>query len=594
MRRTSTLALTIFLGLGALSAGARDLTGEFAVSSSGTGGGYRPAAAMDPRGEVLVAWAQVDGIFGRRFDRNGAPRGDDFQVGDRSLSYLGPVEPALDAKGFTVVWGAFSNHAGSAAFLRRFDPAGQPLANTIGLGTFFSTGSPSVGTDGRGNSVAVVAEGTTIVGRRFDVQGRRIGTPFVVTPAPAIQPKVAVAGNGSFVVIWSEARQRGVFGQRFDAAAKPLGPVFLVVASAGETALAGNAQGRFAVAWTSSRGIQARTFGAAGARKAVLVTSEPQTFGISIAMDAADRFLVTWACCSGSQSTVFGRFFEASGAPLDRAFPVSLKHEGSDGSPDAAAGPAGDFLVVWQRSFQDRLNEIVGRFLDWSPRGADPCLSGAGTFACDVSRDGGAPEITIPLARLPGDVPLLGDVDGDRRDDPCLFRDGRFLCDTAHDGSPDVQIAFGQPGDAPLLGDLDGEGRADPCVRRGGQILCDTAHDGGTAEVVVTFGPPGGRILLGDVDGDGDDDPCLADGVRLSCDTEHDGGAADLQLPLALQAGDVPLLADADGDGRADPCVFRNGRFLCDPRRSNSPAPFGRPFTAEPGSVPLLGNVNGI
>src|SRR5215218_7270307 len=174
MRSASTLALTLFLGLGALSAGARDLSGEFAVSSSETGGGYRPAAAMDTRGEVLVVWAD---IFGRRFDRNGNPRGDDFQVGDRHQNYFGPIEAALDAKGFTVVWGESSTHSGSRTYLRRFDRAGQPLIDTIGLGTGFNVGPPSVGTDGRGNSVAVVAEGTRIIGRRFDAQGRRIGTP---------------------------------------------------------------------------------------------------------------------------------------------------------------------------------------------------------------------------------------------------------------------------------------------------------------------------------------------------------------------------------------------------------------------------------
>src|SRR5215203_5686064 len=529
-RAASTFVMAALLGLGALPAGARDLSGEFSVSPAAPGDGYLPAAAMDARGEVIVAWAQGgDGILARRFGRDGTPRGDGFQVGEQGRSYLGPIEAALDTQGFSVVWGESSNHSGSASFLRRFGPAGGPLTGAISLSADFSVGSPSVGTDGRGNSVAVWPNQTgRVLGRRFDAQGRPAGPAFEVTPGPSFNVKVAVAGNGSFVAVWMDARGGGggAYGRRFDAAAKPLGSVFLVAATASNIALAGNAQGAFAASWTSSRGIQARASGPAGLRNAVLVTSQKPASRSSIAMDAAGRFLVTWTCCQDIRpATTFGRFFNASGAPLDRSFPISLRNGTMDTQPSAAAGPAGDFLVVWQQLSETEGGGIVGRFLD---------------------------------------------------------------------GSPDLDIAFGQPGDAPLLGDIDGEGRADPCVRRGAQILCDTAHNGGTAEVVVTFGAAGSPVLLGDVDGDGDDDPCLPGGGRLSCDTEHDGGAAELQIPLATQAGDVPLLADVDGDGRADPCVFRGGRFLCDPRRSGALKPFGLPFTAEPGAVPLLGNVNGL
>jgi hypothetical protein len=64
-----------------------------------------------------------------------------------------------------------------------------------------------------------------------------------------------------------------------------------------------------------------------------------------------------------------------------------------------------------------------------------------------------------------------------------------------------VTIAFGQAGDVPLLGDFDGDGRADPCVYRAGRRRCDTAHDGGVAEGVLTFGDGVGVPLLGNLDG---------------------------------------------------------------------------------------------
>ncbi len=66
--------------------------------------------------------------------------------------------------------------------------------------------------------------------------------------------------------------------------------------------------------------------------------------------------------------------------------------------------------------------------------------------------------------------PLLAQVWQARHNaDPCIVRDGRFLCDTAGDGgAAEASIAFGQPGDIPLLGDWDGDSRADTCVYRAG------------------------------------------------------------------------------------------------------------------------------
>jgi hypothetical protein len=85
--------------------------------------------------------------------------------------------------------------------------------------------------------------------------------------------------------------------------------------------------------------------------------------------------------------------------------------------------------------------------------------------------------------------------------DPCVYRSGVFLCDTAHDGGTQVTIAFGQAGDVPLLGDFDGDGRADPCVYRAGQLLCDTAHQSGARPATLIFSAGGGIPLLGNLDG---------------------------------------------------------------------------------------------
>ncbi|MFQ3633810.1 MAG: hypothetical protein SNJ65_19690, partial [Roseiflexus sp.] len=70
--------------------------------------------------------------------------------------------------------------------------------------------------------------------------------------------------------------------------------------------------------------------------------------------------------------------------------------------------------------------------------------------------DGGSAEFSVQFGNA-SDIPLLGDVDGDRRDDPCVYRTSTltFLCDTARDGgSAEFSVQFGNTSDIPLLGSL--------------------------------------------------------------------------------------------------------------------------------------------
>ena len=61
----------------------------------------------------------------------------------------------------------------------------------------------------------------------------------------------------------------------------------------------------------------------------------------------------------------------------------------------------------------------------------------------------------------PGDLPMMGDWDGDGIDTPGLYRqsDGFvYLRNSNNQGIADVRFFFGNPGDVPLAGDFDGDG----------------------------------------------------------------------------------------------------------------------------------------
>jgi len=361
MRGRKLPILALVLGLLPLAAQAQD--GEFVVS---TDHGYKryPAAAMDGRGEVLVAWQESFAVEGQRYAANGAPRGGNFQVGTNSENYRGPVSAAIDPKGFSVVWEEEGQFSGSYTFFRRFDAQGTRLATRL-LGREVAS---VVASDSRGVSVVMTLDREGLLATRYDAAGRYVGLPFRVVRYPVQGVQVAVDDTGAFAVVWSTPQ--GVFGRRYDTAARPRGPVFQVAARAsGPLAMAGNAEGSFAVSWTVAHRVLARLYRSDGepAGPPVLVspTSNSQP---AVAMDAAGRFLVVWARRppAGAEFEswlILRRFFRASGEPEDIAFPLGRGGVAQSPQPAAAAGPAGDFLVVWIRDYATGGADIVGRRL---------------------------------------------------------------------------------------------------------------------------------------------------------------------------------------------------------------------------------------
>src|SRR5690606_13779095 len=62
----------------------------------------------------------------------------------------------------------------------------------------------------------------------------------------------------------------------------------------------------------------------------------------------------------------------------------------------------------------------------------------------------------------PGDIPFMGDWDGDGVDTPGLYRQSTgfaYIRYTNTQGAGDLTFHFGEPGDIPIVGDWDGDGK---------------------------------------------------------------------------------------------------------------------------------------
>ncbi len=604
MRRWFPAATAIVLFMAPLPASARDPLGVFSVDSV-THSQYSPTAVIDSSGNLLVLWREYVGydiVKSRRFGGNGEPLGEPLKVG-----FDDPASVAVNRDGFTLLTWFYPG----GAVTQRLDRHGAAVdeCSAVLATPYYFEGS--VVSDGRSRTLVVGAGyESSLLAYRLDESARPVGKRFAVS-FDGSASGVVMDADGRFTVV-GEKRQ-GIVGRRFAFSGEPLGPQFSVGPGNADSVagawIAGAPDGRFAVVWPfydarfDSFPIWIRFFGSDGKPRTppLQVMENPyidlDNFDVAaVGMDAAGAVLVAWSTLTDDTGReIQGRFFDAAGKPAGPVFRIL------DLPPDykyvealtVVGGRPGEFAAVWALSSSvasEIHSNVFLRGLEWARPGDDPCLYNAGKLSCDLRHDGGAAEVAYAFGGQPGDVPLLGDLDGDGRDELCVYRGRHFLCDPARDGgAAELSFLFGSgtaAGDAPLLGDLDGDSRDDPCLRSGDRFLCDTAHDGGTAEVVVTFGRSGAAALLGDVDGDGDDDPCIVENGKLLCDTSHNGGAAERILEIDLETGDMPLLADLDGDGDDDPCVYRDSRFLCDAITVS--------FGGGTGGAPLLGNLDGI
>lgn len=160
----------------------------------------------------------------------------------------------------------------------------------------------------------------------------------------------------------------------------------------------------------------------------------------------------------------------------------------------------------------------------------------------------------------PGDVPLMGDWDGDGEDTPGMYRPSSgyvYVRNTNTTGPGDIDFYYGIPGDVPIVGDWDGDGFDTVAIYRAGRVYISNTL-GGVAEFDFLFGNPGDRPFAGDFDGDGDDSVGLYRETtgRVYFRNTLDFGVADFDFFFGL-AEDKVMAGDWNGDGSDTVAVYR-------------------------------------
>ena len=380
-----------------------------------------------------------------------------------------------------------------------------------------STGGQSVATNDAGISIVVwqstkqdvpAAGDYGVFAQILDVNGNPIGPEIAVNDYVAkdqMSPAVAIADDGSFVVVWASEDQDGngfeIYGMRFDALGNPrqvpgeLPGTFefrindYILDDQIDPAVAMDGSGNFVVTWTSTtdqagansrNDIYFRRFDAAGNAldiTDVLINTQISFDQYDSAVDINDagEFVVSWTA-SGNQDSdglgVYAQKFAASGATIGTEILVNTETTNDQYDASVAIAGSGEFVVVWtgQNHSLDGSNDgiVAQLFATNATRIGGEILVNAGNTAgnqanasVDMMADGQfvvswtdvGPKVLyyqeFSAAGTAQDQPIQVDTDDtiDQQNSSISVRDnGDFIVVWTGDGSPtfDTEGVFAQ------------------------------------------------------------------------------------------------------------------------------------------------------
>jgi hypothetical protein len=263
----------------------------------------------------------------------------------------------------------------------------------------------------------------------------------------------------------------------------------------------------------------------------------------------------------------------------------------------------------------------------WNPTGATALMGAAKVgilrdgflWLLDANGDeqfSTPPDFAYAFGGLAGDIPITGDWTGSGTTKIGILRTAggilQFLLDSNGDGvfgTGDAVYNFGTyvSGDLPVVGDWNGDGRTKIGIFREGFFWMLDYNGNGTwdgtgpgADVAFAFGGIAGDMpVVGDWTGDGKSKVgVFRDGFEWLLSGSDPSAATQTALPVFAFGGipgDLPIVGDWTGDGITKAGVFRDG-FLWVLDGADATAPqashfvlFGFAFGGVTGDVPVSG-----
>jgi SpoIID/LytB domain protein len=158
-----------------------------------------------------------------------------------------------------------------------------------------------------------------------------------------------------------------------------------------------------------------------------------------------------------------------------------------------------------------------------------------------------------------GDLPVVGDWDGDGIDTPGVVKGNVWYLNDGLDPNAEHVFAYGSSGDKPVVGDWNGDGIDTPGVVKGNVWYLNEGLDP-NAEHVFAFGSSGDVPMVGDWNGDGIDTPGVVKGNVWYLNEGLDPNAEHVFAYGSV--GDKPVVGDWNGNGTDTPGVVKGATWF--------------------------------
>jgi len=274
----------------------------------------------------------------------------------------------MDADGdFVAAWSDYSDYYG--VYMRRFSADGTPLDSSDRLVNTTSSGGDyvqSVASSPDGRFVVVfIDSSSTVFARLYDAEGNAQDDQFEVSLTGGSGASVAMASDGSFVVVWWNRGSKEVYARRFSADGTALDATEVKVNTTASVSYLSMPHigmapaGNYIIAWggydVADSNIRARRYSADGTAIdasdfIVNSTTDGNQYHSNVAVDSSGNFVVTWWDeTSGGNTGVYAKCYDADGNVVKDEFGVILDADYTNSSfaaPFIAMDAEGDFTIA--------------------------------------------------------------------------------------------------------------------------------------------------------------------------------------------------------------------------------------------------------
>ena len=345
-----------------------------------------PSVAMDANGDFVISWTSYgqdsdrDGVFARRFNVQGQALGGEFQVNTYVKDRQDQSDVAMDANGdFTVVWESYGEDGSSwGIFGQRFDHNGAKVGGEFPVNTYTNAQQvdPKIAMDPTGD-FAVVWSSNGQDGSGYGIYARRYNAAGAATDPADVQvnqttlnwqvtPDVGMDANGNLIVVWSSFQDTnpnttdldyGIYGREIYANNQSSSEFSVNVIKPGDqiTPAITNITpgGGYVVVWvgpdSGSTGIYSRLYPTANG---TLSTTTPTSQVAALpARTSTSSFGVSWSGASVPGGASLARLQRVCFRRWRRLFGVAEQHDPNAGH---VPGPDGPHLRLLQSRYRQR------------------------------------------------------------------------------------------------------------------------------------------------------------------------------------------------------------------------------------------------